>query len=151
MQNKRMIFNNLGNLHQMLEEVYLAENHYQQLAELAKSTGHRPMLSTAYTGLADAYLGNGDHSRARDNANEALRVAQEMGQIVELAASYRVHGDICLAQGDAQQAKQWFDKSIPVLEALQDDEELTKARNGLEMIQKKLGFAAKGRKDVNDG
>jgi tetratricopeptide (TPR) repeat protein len=134
----RIIYNNLGNLHQMLQEYDQAADAYHQLAELARTTGHQPLLSTAGVGLADAYLAAGALPQAEANAREALAIAEELGPSVELAASYRALGDICFAQGDANLARDWFEKSIPMLQELQEDEELAKARQGLELAIESL-------------
>ena len=101
--------------------------------------------------LADAYLAAGEETQSLVNAQEALRVAEEIGQSVELAASYRILGDVWLAKGDALQAKDYYEKSIHMLQELEEDEELTKARDGLEKVSASLRNATTGGKEFQNG
>jgi tetratricopeptide (TPR) repeat protein len=125
-------YNNLGNLHHLLGNYTQSLRYYEQLAQLAQDTGHKPMLSTAYSGLADAYLALEDPPQALEYAQKAWQIAQDTGLGFELGISCRVMGDAWLALGDPGQARAWFERSIPLLEEAQENEELAKAHHGLE-------------------
>lgn len=125
-------YNNLGNLHHLAEDYGQAVHYYNELARLARDSDQKPMLSTACSGMADAHLALGDPQQALECAQEARRVAQEASSGVDLGISCRALGDIWLALEDPAQAKDCFEQGIPLLEEAEEDQELTKARHGLE-------------------
>ena len=64
--------------------------------------------------LADAYLGQGKYDLARQNADEALIVAEKIGERVEIAACYVVYGQLATIDGQKSTARQWFAKALDI-------------------------------------
>jgi len=141
-------YNNLGNLYYLRNDYPQAVCYYNKLMELAQITEHKPMLSTAYAGLADAHLALGNRQAALDDAQNAQRVAKETGLKVELGVSCRVLGDVCLAAGDAEQARACFAQSIPLLQG--EAEDLAKAQRGYEEALRRLGINLSQKKEGDD-
>lgn len=135
----RITYNNLADLYYRLGDHTKAVHYYEKLAHLARDTGHKRMLSMACSGLADIHLAGEDLQRALEYAIEAHQVAREIGPSFELGIVYRVLGDIWSTLKDQVRAKACFERSIPLLEAAKEDEELTKARLGLKRVLSQLG------------
>ena len=62
-------------------------------------------------------------------------MAQDTGSSVDLGVSYRAQGEAWLALGEMVQAQTYFERSIPLLEEAREDEELEKAKSGLEQAR----------------
>jgi len=105
---------------------------------LSLDTGHQRMLCMAYAGMADAHLARGEVQAALSHAEQAARVAHEIGPGEEAGLSWRVLGDVRLALGEAQAAAACFEQSIPLLEEAKDEEQLIKARRGLAAARARL-------------
>ena len=134
----RLAYNNLGDLYFLRGDCAQAIHYYAKLAQLSRDTGHRRMLCLAHSGLADAHLACGDLRQALDHALSASRLAPEVGAGLETGISWRVLGDVRLALGDAQEAAACFVQSLPLLEDAKDEEQLAKARRGLEAARSQL-------------
>lgn len=129
-------YNNLGNLHQLLENYPQAERYYYQLSLLAQDVNHIPLLCTAYTGLADAYLAMKKPKEALQYASQAESFAQELGSGVEQGVCFRVMGDICVELSRLDEAGEYYQRSLSLLEDAHEVEEFEKVRCGLEELQK---------------
>lgn len=110
--------------------------HRERLIALARRIDHRSWEGAGLVGLADDLLALGRLADAEERAKAAydlLRALQSGdGPSVELALSERVLGDVRLAVGAFDEARAWFETSIPTLEAVHETDELAKARRGLE-------------------
>jgi tetratricopeptide (TPR) repeat protein len=133
--NLYMAYNNLGDFYGRLQDYEQMARHYEKLARLARDTEHKPMLSTAFAGLADASLAMGDPQQALNYAQDAEQMAQDIGSSVDLGVSYRVQGQAWLALGEVKQAQTCFERSIPLLEEAREEEELAKAERWLEQAR----------------
>jgi tetratricopeptide (TPR) repeat protein len=133
-------FNNVGNLFLAKDNWSEATRYYTRLVKLAQETGQKPMLSTAYCGLADSCLGQSETRRALNFALQARQLAEETGTTLELGLTSRVLGNVWLALDDAAQSRRYFEESIPILEQHQEAEELAKARKGLRAALAQLGL-----------
>jgi tetratricopeptide (TPR) repeat protein len=133
--NLYIAYNNLGDFYRRLEDYEQMAQHYEKLARLAQDTEHKPMLSTALAGLADASLAMGNPQQALKYAQDAEQMAQDTGSSVDLGVSYRAQGEAWLALGEMAQAQTYFERSIPLLEEAREDEELEKAKSGLEQAR----------------
>ncbi|GAH27012.1 unnamed protein product, partial [marine sediment metagenome] len=132
--NLRNVYNNLGYLYYKLGDYTQSVHYYKKLRQLAQDAGDRRMNSTAYSGLADVYLAMGDTARALKYAQNALDEVQNIGTGIEMGVSLRVLGEVWMASGKPDQAREFFEKSIPLLEEARDSEELEKARRGYKQV-----------------
>jgi tetratricopeptide (TPR) repeat protein len=101
--------------------------------------GHKPLLSTAHGGLADIALVRNDLHLALQHAVKAQQVAEEIGtRIEQLGMAYRILGEVWLRLEDYEQARFFFEQSLPLLEQHRLEEDLVKARAGYEVAVRKL-------------
>jgi tetratricopeptide (TPR) repeat protein len=127
----RIALHNLGYLHLKLQQYSQATECYEQLARLARATGHQRMVSIAQAGLADAHLGLGDPQGALGHIEQAIAAAESFPSGGEMGINYNIQGKIWLALGDPAQARACFERSIPLLEGDQESEDLAEVRQGL--------------------
>ena len=125
------VLNNTGYTYLRAADYDQAIKTYQELADLAQGTGFARMLSTAYAGLADAYLATGAQEKALELAQAAKREAKAGGTAPEKGISRNVLGKVWLAVDQPAQAKVCFEEAIPLLEEAQEEDDLAQARAGL--------------------
>ncbi len=68
--------------------------------------------------LADAYIGLGKYDSAQKTAEEALAVAEKIGERSEIAACYRIFAQTSLRRNDRQKAKDFFDRAVDIFSAI---------------------------------
>lgn len=131
-----VLYNNLGDLHQRSGRFAEALEQYQRLEDLARKVDHPTFLMAARIGMADNHLAQGDMARALQHARAAQADLEKSPRgeapALDLAITYRVLGDIHVAQGEAAEARMWFAKSVPLLEEANEPDELAKALRGME-------------------
>lgn len=123
-------YGNLGYFYTRLNDHVSAIQHYEKLIDLAAETNHMRMLSIGHSGLAEAELIGDNINRALELAQQAHQIAQTHNDKAALGESYRVLGNIWLALKDANKAKAYFEKSIPLLKEMGRTEELQQAQQG---------------------
>jgi tetratricopeptide (TPR) repeat protein len=137
------VYDTLFTTHNIAEILFMRQQYEEsertnyQLLQLAQHMGHRPLVSMAYCGLADISLARDDRHTVLQYAVQAQQVAEETGNRIEqLGIAYRILGEIWLRLEDDDQARFFFEQSLPLLEqhCLKDD--LAKARAGLENTHK---------------
>ncbi len=130
---------NIAEMHFMCGQYAESEEANRQLMRIAQNMGHRPMLSMAHCGLADIALARSDLHTALQHAVKAQQVAEETGQHIEqLGIAYRILGDVWLRLEDYEQARFFFEQSLPLLEQHRLEEDLVKARAGYEVALRNL-------------
>jgi tetratricopeptide (TPR) repeat protein len=132
-----ILHNNLGDALRRSGRHEEAVDQYDRLIALALRLEHRPWQGAGLVGRAEnrLALGRVDEALADAEAAHALlaRVADAGTEVtVELAMCRRVLGEAHLALADPVRARGWFELSVPALEAAFEEEELAKARSGLE-------------------
>ncbi|HSD85450.1 MAG TPA: tetratricopeptide repeat protein, partial [Anaerolineae bacterium] len=131
---------NIAEIQFMCDRLAESEETYHQLFRLAQDLGHKPMLSTAYCGLADIALVRDDLHTAMQHAVQAQQIAEETGNRIEqLGVAYRLLGDVWLKLDDAERAIDFYEQSLPLLEQHRLEEDVAKARAGLKSAKGKLG------------
>jgi tetratricopeptide (TPR) repeat protein len=131
---------NIAEIQFMCNRLAESEEMYHQLFQLAQNLGHKPMLSTAYCGLADIALARGDLHTALQHALQAQQIAEETGNRIEqLGVAYRLLGDVWLRLEEAERAAEFYEQSLPLLEQHRLDEDIAKARAGLKVAKHKRG------------
>ena len=90
------------------------------------------MLSMAYCGLADIALARDDLHAALQHASSAAVGRGDRQHIEQLGMAYRILGEIWLRREDYEQARSFFEQSLPLLEQHHLEDDLAKARAGYE-------------------
>jgi tetratricopeptide (TPR) repeat protein/tRNA A-37 threonylcarbamoyl transferase component Bud32 len=134
----QIAYNNLGYLYLSQENYAAAVENYTALAGLARTSENTLMRSLADAGLADAFLGSGAVHQALSYALSALRLSEEAANRMAQGICQRTLGDVWLALGDAAQAKASYEQSIPILEEFNEEHDLTKARQGVDIAVSRL-------------
>ncbi|MCX6829642.1 MAG: sigma 54-interacting transcriptional regulator [candidate division Zixibacteria bacterium] len=78
--------------------------------------------------LADCCLGRKQFDQAQKYAEEALAVAEKIGERVEIAACYRVFAQVAEHHRQGEAARQWFKKAIDLLSMIGSRYELALTR-----------------------
>jgi tetratricopeptide (TPR) repeat protein len=138
MDGLQIAYNNLGYVQLAQGNYEAAREDYAALAQLAQAAGNKLMRSIAHAGLADAHLGSGTAQQALAHAVEALRLSEEIANLMAQGICQRTLGDVWLALGDAAQAKAYYERSIPLLIEFNEEHDLIKARQGLEIATNRL-------------
>ena len=129
-------YNNLAYHEHRAANYEVAMAHRERLIALARRIDHRPWEGAGLVGVADDLLALGRLADAEERARAAHDLLRALpsgdGPSVELALSERVLGDVRLAVGAFDEARAWFEASVPTLEAAHETDELAKARRGLE-------------------
>ena len=131
-----ILYNNLADHEHRAGGYQAAMQHREQLVELARRSGHSLWEGAGLVGLAEDLLALGRVADAGERAVAAHDLLRELpsaeGPCVEFAMSKRVLGQVSLAVGEREDARAWFEASIPTFEAAHETDELAKARRGLE-------------------
>ncbi|MEX2535155.1 MAG: protein kinase [Trueperaceae bacterium] len=138
--NLLIAYNNIGDLYFRNGGHAEAIEQYQKLAELAQRIEHTGWLISAGVGQAENHLALGEIDAALERAQAAFEQVDEVecGVAVERAMSSRVLGEIHLALDRPAEARRWFETAMPPLQEAREEEELIKARRGLETAQARL-------------
>jgi tetratricopeptide (TPR) repeat protein/tRNA A-37 threonylcarbamoyl transferase component Bud32 len=138
MDGLQIAYNNLGYVQLAQGNYAAAREDYATLAGLAQTADNKLMLSIAHAGLADAHLGSGAARQALAHASEALRLSEEVANRMAQGICRRTLGDVWLALGDNEQARACYEQSIPMLIEFNEEHDLIKARQGLELATNRL-------------
>jgi tetratricopeptide (TPR) repeat protein len=130
-----ILYNNLGHIEHHAGRFEQALAHHDALLALARRVNHRPWTCAALVGLAEDLLALQRVAEAQERARAAFALLSEdadgAAHSVERAMSQRVLGEIALADGDFEHAREWFEACIPTFEATHEIDELAKAQLGL--------------------
>ncbi len=130
-----ILYNNLGASEHSAGRHEVALEHFDRLADLARRLDHRAWWSAGLACGAEDLLALGRVDEAYERARQAHDLLADdatASNSVELAISQRVLAEIRLARADPAGAQALFEACIPVFEAMHEDDELAKARQGLE-------------------
>lgn len=78
--------------------------------------------------FGDLYVATEKWAKAEQSASEALEVAEKIGQRVEIAACWRIYGQIDTHRGKDDKAREWFSKAIELFQAIGSNYELAVTR-----------------------
>jgi predicted ATPase/class 3 adenylate cyclase len=126
----RNVLNNVADTSLKIGDFMNASDFYCKLLELSNGDGDARGASTAFAGLAEVQLVLGNSDQAKAYARRSLEEAKSTGRGVEVGVACRVLGDIALVASMPQEARKWYEKSISILEPIQEADELRKARCG---------------------
>ncbi len=86
------------------------------------------LISQSKRLLADAFIGLGQSKKALKMAEEALKVAEKIGERVEIAGCYRVFALVAVDRGEKEEAQDWFKKACDIYAEIQSQYELAITR-----------------------
>ena len=107
---------NLGYYNAKQGSVEEALSFYRELVELSAECVSRNMLSLCHVGIADALVSLNKPEEAATHVPLAIDYAESYGSFLELGNSYRVEGELRLAQQRYTEAQDSFDRCLPYLE-----------------------------------
>ncbi len=99
----------LGRSHADVGELVAAVGHFEELAELARARGDRPLVGRALVALADAHFFRHDFARAEDKAAAALALAETLDHRGLRVGSQATYASIAMAQGKTDEAERHCD------------------------------------------
>ncbi|HEX7973470.1 MAG TPA: AAA family ATPase [Anaerolineales bacterium] len=108
----------LADLHIRRAEWPASEDYLEQAEACAREIDFRPALISIHYARAKVQIGLGHPQDAAADANEALRLAGELGENLEEAVARRVQAQVNIALGRVDQAVEALELSLEQLESL---------------------------------
>jgi DNA-binding SARP family transcriptional activator/tetratricopeptide (TPR) repeat protein len=132
----------LGNLLAQRGDLALALESYQSALALARQNGDRLREMLALNNLAYHTLLSGDPAAAQGYIDEALSLVEEQVFFFPRTYLYSTQGEILLARGEVDAAKEWLQRSLTEAESYSN---LAQAAN----VRATLGLAAQTQGDLD--
>jgi transcriptional regulator with PAS, ATPase and Fis domain len=96
-----------------------AKNHYLDCIGIMQEVApESDMISQTYRLLAELQIAEKQYDEALSSCEKALKVAESLGEKIEIGATHRALGQIHTAKKEKQKAKENFEKSIYILEQI---------------------------------
>jgi DNA-binding NtrC family response regulator/Tfp pilus assembly protein PilF len=128
-REKAIYYENLGWVHLLSGEYKEAETALMQGLEISlKIAPESALISQIKRRLADAHFGLGNDELARQYADEALVVAEKINERIEIAAVWRVYGQLAVRQQNHAGAREWFKKAADLFAMIGSQYELAVTR-----------------------
>ncbi len=108
------ILNNIATVEFAQGKLKDAAAHFRDSAELARA----PDKPEALANLAEVLGAMGDLKPARDNADRALKLARETGNLAGEWRAVSVSGEVAQAEGDLAAAEKWYRQAVDTAENL---------------------------------
>ena len=128
----RLAYINCGLFFYVADDYKQAKDYFQKADELARKTGSLFVRCQAKSGLANVFTKLKKLDAAMQYAEQAYALAEKIEDKSELGISALALGEVWLAKGEPERAKDYYDESIPLLEEANFDEDLDLAHQGLE-------------------
>lgn len=90
----------------------------EESVPLLEAAGNRPILARAYKNLGLIAFMRGDPTTAIERSKQAIDAFNELDDALEVAATGHNLGLALAAGGDLVEALEWFNRSLPELEAI---------------------------------
>jgi two-component system NtrC family response regulator len=105
-----------------------AKNHYWDcISRMEEIAPESDMISQTYRLLAELQIAEKQYDEALSSCEKALRVAESLGEKIEIGSIHRALGQIYTAKHEKGKAKENFEKSISILEQIGAKFELGKS------------------------
>ncbi len=128
-RERAIYYEYLGWIHNLDGDYDRALQALQQGMEISEEIApESSLVSQTKRLIADACLGTGDFKNARKFADEALVVARQLNERVEIAACHRVHAQLEAIAGNIKSAKEWFGMAIKMFAEIGSNYELAATR-----------------------
>jgi DNA-binding NtrC family response regulator/Tfp pilus assembly protein PilF len=96
-----------------------AKNHYMDcISRMEEIAPESDMISQTYRLLAELQIAQKEYNEASSSCEKALKVAESLGEKIEIGAIHRALGQIYNAKKEKERAKENFEKSISILEQI---------------------------------
>jgi transcriptional regulator with PAS, ATPase and Fis domain len=96
-----------------------AKNHYSDCIGIMEEIApESDMISQTYRLLAELQIAEKQYNEALSSCGKALKVAESLGEKIEIGAIHRALGQIYTAKKEKAKAKENFEKSISILEQI---------------------------------
>lgn len=128
-REKAIYYENLGLIHILAGEYPQARR--ALLTGLSLSVRIAPesaLVSQTKRLLADLHIAMEKHDLAQRYAEQALEVAEKIGQKVEIAACWRVFAQVAAARGEADVGRNWYRKALNLFALISSRYELAVSR-----------------------
>ncbi|MFQ6032612.1 MAG: sigma 54-interacting transcriptional regulator, partial [Candidatus Zixiibacteriota bacterium] len=117
----------MGNLNFDLGDYKKAEDHYNQIIKIWKTTApDGDMITQTYRLLAELQVAKKEYEQALISCQKSLEVSKSLGEKIEEGAVYRILWQIHSAKGDKELAQEYFNKGIACLSQIGAKYELAK-------------------------
>jgi tetratricopeptide (TPR) repeat protein len=126
-------------------DILLGRSLLDQTAQAARRHGWDAELAEALASQSAHYSFIGDHSAARESAEEAVALAQSSGDLILVARASRSLGQRLLERGDLVQAEEMLDHSRSIFEAYGDEVGVIQSDQVLFGIAKQRGHLEQAR------
>jgi len=106
---------------------FLAKDHCKNGIKIGEEIAPAgDIVSQTYRLLADVQIAEREYDEALSSCEKALKVAESLGEKIEIGAIHRALGQIYTAKKEKEKAKESFEKSISILEQIGAKYELGK-------------------------
>ena len=128
-RERAIYYENLGLINLIDGKYAVAEKELKRGLKLSLEIAPESALVSQIKRLfGDLYVATEEWDKAEQFTNEALEVAEMIGQRVEIAACYRIFAQIAVHDGDADRGREWFTKAIELFQLIGSNYELAVTR-----------------------
>jgi len=128
-REQAIYYENLGWIHLLEGDYHSAEKALLQGLKISLDIAPKSaLISQIKRRLADAYLGLHQYEKARKYADEALVVAKNINERVEIAACQKVYTQLEAIDGNHTAAREWFQKACEMFSMISSRYELAATR-----------------------
>ena len=116
-----VIYNNLGNIYYLSDQLTQATNYFEKANNLAQQRNYNEMIILSLANLSRAYIGNGKIELAEKKAKEAEVLMENQGDINGRQINLLNLGNIYYLQGDLNKAMLFTSKGITAASRMKDE------------------------------
>jgi len=138
---------NLANIRHMEGRPDQAEEHFREVEPIFIGMGDKASLCEVYTGWADLKAAGGDLPGAKDLAEKARKLAEELGSVVRTGHVEWTCGNLRALEGAHQEAAAHFEKALSVFEVAGQRRVLADLCHSYATMLRESGRDAEGRAD----
>lgn len=109
----------LGELHHLLEESILAEQHLQEGLALWQTLADRLSIAYTYLQLGKVYATRAEHEQAKALLSESLALYRQLGHRWGIATLLNQLGSMEIHLGNYEQANQLLDEAWPLVQRME--------------------------------
>jgi DNA-binding NtrC family response regulator len=128
-REQAIYYENLGWIHLLEEDYKSAEKALLKGLKISLDIAPKSaLISQIKRRLGDAYLGLKKYDKAKKFADEAMVVAKNINERIEIAACHRVYAQLDVIDNNNSLAREWFGKAIDLFAMISSRYELAATR-----------------------
>lgn len=131
LQDKAILYNDLGVAYYELGAYKKGVDMYQQSLGIYRKTGNDSLIAGSQLNLGLAYKGIGLYEKAMQELTEAARILEQNGQQKELSSSWNAMGNIQRELGDFGRALGYHKKALAVREQIRYEKGIADSYNNI--------------------